>query len=167
VAALGAINTATRSALGELRALLAVLRSAGADVAPLPSLADLAALAERASHAGVTTTVDVTGDLATVPSSVGTAAYRIVQEAVTNAVKHAAPAEVAADVGITAGRVAIEVTNGPGGAPTVNGVAGTGAGLAGMRERVAAFGGELDVGPTPAGGWTVRATLPYDEMGDR
>jgi signal transduction histidine kinase len=58
------------------------------------------------------------------------------------------------------------VTNEAGGAPAAAGV-GAGAGLAGMRERVAAFGGTLDAGPSPAGGWTVRATLPYDEMGDR
>ena len=70
------------------------------------------------------------------------------------------------DVRVTAGRVALVVTNGPGGAPAVVG-AGAGAGLAGMRERVAAFGGELDARPSPAGGWTVRATLPYDEVGDR
>jgi len=167
VTALDAINAATRSALGELRALLAVLRSAGADVAPLPSLADLAALAEQAGAAGVTVRTRIDGEPAAVPRAVSLSAYRIVQEAVTNAVKHAAPAEVAVDVGITAGRVAIEVTNGPGGAPTISGVAGAGAGLDGMRERVAAFGGELDAAPTPAGGWTVRATLPYDEVGDR
>jgi signal transduction histidine kinase len=166
VVALDAINAATRSALGELRALLAVLRSAGAEVAPLPTLADLRALAEQAGAAGVTVRTRIDGDPATVPRAVSLSAYRIVQEAVTNAVKHAAPAEVAVEVLATAGRVAVEVTNGAGGAPAAAGV-GAGAGLAGMRERVAAFGGTLDAGPSPAGGWTVRATLPYDEMGDR
>ena len=166
VAALDAINMATRSALAELRALLAVLRSAGADVAPLPSLADLTALAEQAGAAGVTVRTRIEGDPAGVPRAVGLSAYRVVQEAVTNAVKHAAPTEVEVDVRVTAGRVALVVTNGPGGGPAVVG-AGAGAGLAGMRERVAAFGGELDARPSPAGGWTVRATLPYDEAGDR
>lgn len=166
VEALHAINTATRSALAELRALLAVLRSAGADVAPLPSLSDLTALAEQAGAAGVAVRIRIDGDPAAVPRAVSLSAYRIVQEAVTNAVKHAAPAQVNVDVRVTSGRVALEVTNGPGGAEPVVG-SGSGAGLAGMRERVTAFGGALEAKPADGGGWTVRATLPYDEAVDR
>lgn len=170
VEALETINTATRSALAELRALLAVLRDSepdghpgGADVAPLPVLSDLTALGERAGAAGVTVDTRVEGDLSSVPRAVGLTAYRIVQESVTNAVKHAAPKHVTVDVRVTPGRVALTITNGPGDAPSR---AGSGSGLAGMRERVAAFGGEFAAHPTDDGGWTVRALLPYDKVVD-
>jgi signal transduction histidine kinase len=162
VEALEAINTATRSALAELRALLAVLRSTGADVAPLPTLADLTALADQAGAAGVELAIRIDGDPTTVPRAVGLSAYRIVQEAVTNALKHAAPSAVDVAVRVTSGQVAVEVSNEPGTGSAV--VGGAGAGLAGMRERVTAFGGTLEAAPTDGGGWTVRATLPYDEM---
>jgi signal transduction histidine kinase len=166
VAALDAINAATRSALGELRALLAVLRDEDPDGRPLPSLSDVAALREQASAAGVTVETRLDGDLALVPRAVGLSAYRIVQEAVTNVVKHAAPTWATVDVRVTAGTVAIRVTNGPGRAPAQP-APGSGAGLAGMRERVAAFGGELTAGRTADGGWVVEATLPYEEVADR
>lgn len=163
VEALDAINVATRSALAELRALLAVLRPAGADVAPLPSLSDLTALAQQAEAAGVAVRVRMRGDPATVPRAVSLSAYRVVQEAVTNAVKHAAPTQVTVDARVESGRVELEVSNGPGGAtPAVGSVSG--AGLAGMRERVAAFGGTLEAKPADDGGWSVRATLPYAEV---
>jgi signal transduction histidine kinase len=160
VTALEAINTASRSALGELRALLAVLRDSGAEGRALPSLADLPALGEQATAGGVRVQTRVAGDVSAVPRAVGLSAYRIVQEAVTNAVKHAAPASVMADVRVTAGVAEVEVVNGPGSAGASAG--GAGAGLAGMRERVAAFGGTFTAGPTDDGGWAVRATLPYE-----
>lgn len=166
VAALEAINTATRSALAELRALLAVLRDSGrggVDVAPLPSLADVVALVEQAGAAGVKMRTRTDGDLATVPRAVSLNGYRIVQEAVTNAVKHAAPTDVTVEIRATPGRVALAVTNGPAGAPAPR-RAGAGAGLAGMRERVAAFHGEFAAHATDDGGWAVRATLPYGEV---
>jgi signal transduction histidine kinase len=173
VEALDAINTATRSALAELRALLTVLREGdpdghgpGADTAPLPALSDLPALGEQAGAANVTVRTRVDGDLAEVPRAVSLTGYRIVQEAVTNAVKHAAPTEVCVDVGVTRGLVTLEIINGPAGASAAPG-GGAGAGLAGIRERVAAFGGEFAARPTAAGGWIVSATLPYDEAADR
>jgi signal transduction histidine kinase len=161
VDALDSINRATRSALGELRALLTVLRDEAPDDRTLPVLADLPALAGSAT-AGVTVDLEVEGDVDSVPRAVGLSAYRIVQEALTNAVKHAAPTRVTVVVRADAGTVGISVRNGPSGGRTPA-VPGAGAGLVGMRERVAAFGGDLSAGPTSDGGWAVEATLTYAE----
>jgi signal transduction histidine kinase len=94
---------------------------------------------------------------------VGVSAYRIVQEALTNVLKHAGPARADVTVGCTGGAVLIEVTDDGAGAPPGGTQAG-GQGLAGMHERVAVFGGELQAGPRPGGGFAVRARLP---LGDR
>ena len=161
--ALDAINTATRAALAELRALLAVLREGNEpDTAPLPSLADLSTLASQAIRAGSTVDLSVTGSVADVPKAVSLSAYRIVQEALTNAVKHASPTNTTVAVSVGSGMVTVTVTNSPPGRPHQP-VADGGSGLTGMRERVAAFGGDLAVGPTAAGGWAVRANLPYQD----
>ena len=154
--ALAAVNAASRTAMTELRALLHVLREgAEPDTAPLPTLADLANLSRSAP--GVQFTVD--GPVADVPQAVSLTAYRIAQEALTNVVKHADPTTARAHVSVEAGLVRVTVTNA---LSTIDHVpAQSGAGLAGMRERVAAFGGTLTVGPTPAG-WTVDACLPLD-----
>lgn len=162
VVALEAINSATRSALGELRALLAVVRDSGSDVAPLPTLSDVTALARHAEAAGVSVDLRLDGDVDAVPRAVGLSVYRIVQEAITNVVKHAPSTCATVDVRVAAGEVTIRVTNGPGASPQAP-VTGSGTGLTGMRERVAAFGGDLTAGPAADGGWTVEATLPYDE----
>jgi signal transduction histidine kinase len=172
VAALNAINTATRSALGELRAMLAVLRDsdgeAASDTAPLPSLADLPALVDQAVGAGVAVRVSVDGDVDAIPRAVSLSAYRVVQEALTNVVKHAGPVDASVMIGAVPGRVAIAVTNGPprgvpGPSPPEDRPVRPGAGLAGMRERVAAFAGTLDAHPTAEGGWAVHATLMFEE----
>ena len=167
VVALDAVNAATRSALTELRAMLAVLRDSGRSpvglpAGPLPSLADLAALVEQAGGAGLRVRLAVTGDVGSLPRAVGLSAYRIVQEALTNVVKHAGPVDVDVDVTVTPGRVELTVGNGPTDRPPVE-LGGAGTGLVGLRERAAAFAGEFDAGPTDDGGWVVRATMTFEE----
>src|SRR5262249_25337240 len=162
-AALTAINAASRSALTELRALLHVLREGdGPDTAPLPTLADLSTL--EGSAPGVLFTVD--GQVDQIPKAVSLTAYRVVQEALTNVVKHGDPSSARAEVSVEPDRVRVTVTN----TVTRPGVpaqasmgarqdlAPRGAGLAGMRERVAAFDGTLTAGPS-TDGWRVEAVL--------
>src|SRR6185369_2761601 len=155
-AALAVVNAASRTALTELRALLHVLREgAEPQTAPLPTLADLPTLVR--SDPGVQFTVD--GPIGEVPQAVSLTAYRIAQEALTNVVKHADPTTAHAHVSVEPGQVRVTVTNA---LSTVDNVpTQPGAVLHGMRERVAAFGGTLTVGPTPTG-WTVDACLPLD-----
>ncbi|MFS8098814.1 sensor histidine kinase [Lentzea alba] len=153
--ALQVISETSRAALTEMRSLLGVLRS-DASLAPSPGLEGLASLADRASLAGVRVTLDVRGD-SVVPEGVGLSAYRIVQEALTNVVKHAAPASCTAVVEVRDGAVHIEVVDdGPGVREL-----GVGHGLIGMRERVAVYGGTFSAGPGPDGGFRVVAELPY------
>ncbi len=155
-----------RQSLNELRRLVAAERvdvvDAGPDLAPMPGLDDLDALVERVRTAGLPVRLTRSGDAALVPDDVGRAAYRLVQEALTNVLKHGgsgAQAEVVLEVGdVLAVRVADR-----GGARTERSSdagAGAGSGLVGMRERVAMLGGELEAGSTPDGGWQVRATVP-------
>ncbi|MEU0885280.1 sensor histidine kinase [Lentzea sp. NPDC005914] len=152
--ALDVISSTSRAALAEMRGLLGVLRS-DADLTPSPGLDGLAALADRASLAGVRVSLEVRGDAA-VPEGVGLSVYRIVQEALTNVVKHAAPASCTALVDVTASSVRVEVTDdGPGVREL-----GEGHGLIGMRERVAVYGGTFSAGPGPQGGFRVEAELP-------
>ncbi|WP_191304862.1 sensor histidine kinase [Lentzea cavernae] len=152
--ALEVISETSRAALTEMRGLLGVLRS-DADLAPSPGLAGLADLADRASLAGVRVTLEVKGDLA-VPEGIGLSAYRIVQEALTNVVKHAAPASCAVLVDVTPEAVRVEVADdGPGVREL-----GVGHGLIGMRERVAVYGGTFSAGPGAGGGFRVVAELP-------
>ncbi|MBV9379163.1 MAG: hypothetical protein JO242_00640 [Streptosporangiaceae bacterium] len=156
-----AIRAASKSGLRELRAILEVLRQAdgGSPAVPVPDLRAITALAEAASAAGTPTTLEPAGPPAPVPPPVALAAYRIVQESLTNVVRHAG--RVAATVGLRHdGRyLYVEVANDGGAAPAASSD-GTGAGLAGMRERAAALGGTLDAGPRPGGGFAVRARLP-------
>ncbi|WP_243717496.1 sensor histidine kinase [Actinomadura darangshiensis] len=151
--ALRVIEATSREALTEMRRLLGVLRDEP-DLAP-PGLADLPDMVERVKSAGVRLEVSVSAtDL---PDGVGLAVHRIVQEAVTNVVKHAAPAKCRVDVRDERDGVRIEVADdGPGG-----GVTSGGHGLVGMRERVAMYGGRLEAGPLPRRGFRVMATIPY------
>ncbi|WP_205740976.1 sensor histidine kinase [Haloactinopolyspora alba] len=165
--ALGVIETTGRTALSEMRSLLHLLRTdetpAGAspDLAPAPGLADLPALVDRARMAGVQVDLRVEdgGDL---PEGVDLCAYRIVQEALTNVVRHAAPAGCTVRIATADGTLAIDVRDdGPGVRVLPDSPADVGHGLIGMSERVAAFGGEFSAGPEPAGGFSVSARLPY------
>lgn len=152
--ALRVISETSRAALTEMRGLLGVLRS-DADLAPSPGLGGLAGLADRASLAGVRVTLDVRGDAA-VPEGLGLSAYRIVQEALTNVVKHAAPASCTVLVDVTPEAVRVEVADDGPGVKEL----GVGHGLIGMRERVAVYGGTFSAGPGSEGGFRVVAELP-------
>lgn len=157
--ALRVIESTSRGSLAEMRHLLGVLRSEveGANLAPAPGLAALPDLASRAADAGVSVAVDVRdGEL---PDGVGLSVYRIVQESVTNVVRHAAPTRCRVTVEPTGENVRVEVTND---GPVVRARAHTGHGLIGMRERVAMYGGTFEAGPRPEGGFRVAATIPYD-----
>ncbi len=150
------IEQTAREALAELGRLLHPLRP---DAAPQPSLARVAALAERARDAGVHVKVHVEGAPVALPAGIDLAAYRIVQEALTNTSKHAGNAR--ADVTVRYERRAVEIEigddgRGPDGQPIDVG----GHGIVGMRERVALYGGTLDVGGRPGGGFRVHARLP-------
>jgi signal transduction histidine kinase len=161
--ALTAIRQASRESLGELRSVLELLRRGeeGAPRAPAPGLEALDALVERTSAAGLPVTVEVTGTARPLPAAVGLAAYRIVQEALTNVTRHAGrPATATVRLDYAPDHLTVEVTDdGPG---TVD-ASGTGSGLLGMAERAAALGGRLDAGPRPGGGFRVAARLPVGE----
>ncbi|MFY1597905.1 sensor histidine kinase [Micromonospora sp. WMMD737] len=158
-AALRVIEETGRNALTDVRRVLGALRE-GTPYAPTPGLDELPALARQAAIGGVDVRLDVRREepAGTVPESVGLAVYRIVQEAVTNVVKHAAPAACRATVTVTPREVRVEVTD-DGRRPVLAG--GEGHGLIGMRERVTLHGGEFSAGPRADGGFAVTASLPY------
>jgi len=175
--ALAAVESASRAALGEMRQLLGVLRAGDAgEHGRLPGLGDLPGLAGIMGRQGVMVTLHA-GEVGAVPGAVSLAAYRVVQEALTNVVKHAGGSRVTVEVGASGGAVLVTVEDYagpaapqaeagrpplPGGAGQPPGGSAGGAGLVGMRERVAGFGGEVSAGP--AGdhpGWRVRARIPY------
>ena len=163
--ALAAIEATSRAALEELRRLLGVLRQEDepqGDLAPVPGLADLDVLLAEVTKAGLAVKLQVNGTRPPLPAGVDLSAYRIVQEALTNVVKHAGSARAQVVVGYGDQDVTVEVIDDGRGAVTSvsDGRAGTGHGLIGMRERVAAFGGELEVGPRAGGGFRVAARLP-------
>ena len=160
--ALGPIEASARQALTELSRLLGVLRRGDtAPREPEPGLDQLDRLLSEARSAGHVVDLVVSGRRRPLPSGVELSAYRIVQEAMTNVRKHArgAPVEVALRFGDA--ELAIDVVDG-GGVAVASDAGGTGHGLIGMRERVAVFGGRLDAGPTPAGGFRVSAHLPVE-----
>jgi signal transduction histidine kinase len=163
--ALAAIEATSRAALTELRRLLGVLRQEGepqGSLAPVPGLADLDALLAEVGKAGLAVRLRVEGTPSPLPAGVDLSAYRIVQEALTNVVKHAGPARAQVVVGYRDQEVTVEVSDDGRGvtASTDDGEARIGHGLIGMRERVAAFGGDLEAGPRPGGGFRVAARLP-------
>jgi signal transduction histidine kinase len=169
-AALTVIETTGRGALTEMRRMLGVLRADGdtftlsdGERAPAPGLDDLAALAEHAAEAGVHVDLDVP-TVHDLPDGVALGAYRIVQESLTNVVKHAAPTRCRVRVGLTGQDVLIDVTDAGPGRPAQPAAAG-GQGIIGMRERAALFGGEFEAGPRPEGGFRVTARLPLKASG--
>jgi signal transduction histidine kinase len=147
-------------ALGEMRRLLGMLRSADerASLAPQPGLEHLETLADDVRRAGLPVALELEGEPARLPPGVDVSAYRIVQEALTNALKHARPASATVRVRCLPAAVEVEVSDdGRGGAPD-----GGGHGLVGMRERVALYGGRLEAGDRPSGGFVIRARLPFE-----
>jgi signal transduction histidine kinase len=163
-ATLEEIEYSGRQALTETRRLFGVLRDPDQDTgrAPQPGISELPALAGSLRAAGVDVILSVDGDHAALPSAVNVSAYRIVQEALTNVLKHAGPARAEVTVDCTDIAVTIEVTDDGAGNTAFPALTG-GQGLTGMRERVALFGGELRAGPRPGGGFTVCAWLPAGE----
>jgi signal transduction histidine kinase len=155
------IEDSARQALAETRRLLGVLRDPdeAAGLAPQPGIGDLGALADSVRAAGLPVHLVIDGDPAALPAAVDVSAYRIVQEALTNVLKHAGPARADVTIECAGEALTIEITDNGIAAPGSKPKAG-GHGLAGMRERAAVFGGELAAGPRPGGGFAVRAQLP-------
>jgi signal transduction histidine kinase len=158
-AALAAIESTGREAVDEMRRLLGVLRRSDEEMAfaPQPSLTALDALVTAVREAGLPVALEIVGDPVALPPGVDLSAYRIVQEALTNALKHAGPARARVVVRYAADAVELEVSDDGVG---VAEAPGTGHGLVGMRERVALYGGDLQAGRLREGGWTLRARLP-------
>ena len=192
-AALLAVEASGRTAMVELQHLLGLLSpidgmqpepgSGEADTAPLrpqPGLGRLQALVDRVSAAGLPVRLTVTGQPRALPPGLDLTAYRVVQEALTNAMKHAGRASTDVILDYRDGAVVIDVSDdggrdhGPGleasparpgleaspARPGPTAVAGSGRGLLGLSERLSLYGGEFDAGPKPAGGWRVTARLP-------
>ncbi len=156
---LAAIERTGRSALTEMRRLVGMLRQDGADpLSPQPGLAELPVLIAQVREAGLRVDLQVEGEPVAVPAGIGLSAYRIVQEALTNTIKHAGEASATVRVRYQPDVLEIEVADdGPGAADPAP---GGGHGLAGMRERVALYGGRFSAEPEPDGGFTVRILLP-------
>lgn len=164
-AAIQAIRGASKSGLRELRAILKVLREADGPDAASPDLRAIQALADATSAAGTPVSVRISVPPAALPPQVELAAYRIAQESLTNVVRHASGARVTVAVGQEDGDLLVEIVNDRANAGT-SFDDGTGAGLAGMRERATALGGSVAAGPRPEGGFAVRARLPLRPEGD-
>jgi signal transduction histidine kinase len=163
-AALEKIENSGRRALAETRRMLGVLRDPDEEtgLAPQPGISQLDALAADVRAAGLPVNLVISGHHAALPAAVDVSVYRIVQEALTNVLKHAGPARADVTIGCAREAVTIEVSDNGSGEPGHQAPAG-GHGLAGMRERAAVFGGELHAGPRPGGGFTVRARLLLGE----
>jgi signal transduction histidine kinase len=146
-----------------MRRLVQVLREDGVDFEPQPTLAQVEQLVDDARLAGVPASLEVEGDRRELPPAIDLAAYRIVQEGLTNVRKHAGPVETV--VRLTYGRdaVDVEVRNGPGRVAVNGSGSGGGHGLPGIQERVRIFGGSVDAGPAPDGGYVLRARLPVEQ----
>jgi signal transduction histidine kinase len=171
-AAMATVADTARTALGELRRALGVLR-AGPELAPQPGLAALDELVESVRGAGLGVEVRTTGPARPVDGVVGVTAYRIVQEALTNVIRHADARRACVELAFSPAALDVTVSDdGRGGGSAGDRSrpdrragadpdgAGSGHGLVGMRERVAGLGGDLSAGPGPGGGFTVRARLP-------
>jgi signal transduction histidine kinase len=159
--ALAAIEEGARTAVDELRRMLGALRATSAaapeDVVPNAGIERLEEITDRAREAGLTVRYAVYGDPVPLPESLSQAAYRIVQEAVTNTLKHAHARVLDVRVRYLSGELELDVTDDGRGGPASAG----GMGLVGMRERVAVHDGALENGPHPDGGYRVRARFPY------
>lgn len=161
--ALGPLDAAQLSALNGSRPGIGTARPApGFELAPQPGLGQVAALAGRIRDAGVPVELIVSGTPTALPAGVDLAAYRVVQEALTNAVKHAAGASVHVTVDYAPETVRVEVAD-SGGRPGAPAGPGNGRGLIGLRERLAMYGGTLQAGRRPTGGYRVRAVIPLEQ----
>lgn len=156
--ALTTIKAASKEALGEVRQVLDTLRTSGdAPRAPAPGLDRLPELVEQAAAAGLTVGTETLGDRVALSPGADLAAFRIVQEALTNVVRHSGSRTAHVQVGYGAGVLTLRVDDE---GPATGDEAGGGNGLVGMRERAAALGGTIEAGPRPDGGFRVKAVLP-------
>jgi len=173
--ALLAVEGSGRTAMGELRHLLGLLAPADgekdAELVPQPGLGQVQALVDRVRAAGLAAELVVTEGARPLPPGVDLAAYRVVQEALTNVLKHGGGARAVIRLAYGERELVITVTDdgspagyGPQGPPGTPGSPGTGRGLIGLRERLSLYGGELDAGPRPGGGWRVRAIIPLESV---
>jgi signal transduction histidine kinase len=166
---LDAIRRTSKGALEELRAMLGVLRSAedgfDAPLAPSPGLAGLGELAKPLAEAGIEVTLDVDPEIGDVPAVVEASAYRIVQEALTNVVRHAGPCSVTVTVRRADDALALDIVDTGRGSAEMG--TASGHGLTGMRERAVALGGSFTAGPATGRGFRVAARLPLGGRGGR
>jgi signal transduction histidine kinase len=159
-----AIKQASGEALRDLRSTLGMLRNIdGSSRAPSPGLAQLDRLAAMAQGAGLDTDVDVRGERRELPSSVDLAAYRILQESVTNVIRHAGPARVTITLTYGVNELQLQIDDDGREPAGTNPSSDGGSGIRGMKERATILGGTLSAGPRPEGGFRVRARLPYGE----
>ncbi|MER7670834.1 sensor histidine kinase [Kitasatospora sp. NPDC096128] len=168
--AMAAVEAGGRAAMTELRQVMGLLTidsetggdpAADADLSPQPGLGRLDALVEGVRRAGLPVELTVRGQRRPVPPGVELAAYRVVQEALTNTVKHAGGADAAVTVEYGPDHLRVDVTD-TGGRPTGAAATGNGRGLLGLRERLAVYGGTLHTGPRPRGGYRVTASIPLE-----
>ena len=181
--ALLAVESSGRAAMTELRSLLGLLSppgtgdgpatgpapggaEAGLALSPQPGLGQLQPLIDRLTAAGLPVELQVGGKPRTLPPGLDLAAYRVVQESLTNVIKHAGTPRTTVRLDYGDAELVVEVTDAgrpiPGAGPAPSAVPGSGRGLLGLHERIALYGGELAAGPRPDGGWRVRARLPVD-----
>ncbi|MEU5212197.1 histidine kinase [Streptomyces sp. NPDC020742] len=166
---IGLLRTASTDALGDLRDVLGVLRGHDTGRTPasrVPGLPELSTVIDEARTAGQQIEAVIEGDPASVPASHRLAIHRLAQEALTNARKHAAGATAQLEVRYDPPQSTVVVRN-PAGVASEAAAAGSGYGLVGLTERVAALNGRLECGPTGAGGWRVAATIPFDDRTSR
>jgi len=157
--ALLVVEQTGREALAEMRRMVGVLRrpEEAPALAPQPSLEHLDKLVAQAREAGLPVELRVEGESVQLPAGVDLTAYRLIQEGLTNAIKHARATRAEVFVRYDGDRVELAVSDDGNGS---SGGKGGGHGLVGMRERVSVYGGELEAGPGPSGGFRLRATLP-------
>ena len=180
-AALLAVESSGRAAMGELRHLLGLLSPspppedgdgadasgtpAGQELWPLPGLGQLQSLVDRVTAAGLPVEVHAGGVPQGLPPGLDLAVFRIIQEALTNVIKHAGKPPTSVRLDYRDGDLVVEVADaGRTAGPAGPAVPGAGRGLLGLRERTALYGGELDAGPRPGGGWLVRARIPVGPL---
>jgi signal transduction histidine kinase len=162
--ALGAIERSSREAVLELHRLLGFLRQAGDpdDLGPQPGLAQLPSLASTMSESELTVEISVQGEQRPLPPTVDVSAYRIVQEALTNVLKHSGASRAAVHLRYWPGELELEIVDDGHGNGSRSAAAG-GLGLIGMRERAVLHGGQLSTGSAAGGGFAVRVKLPAPE----
>jgi signal transduction histidine kinase len=159
--ALGRVEQAGRTALAEMRRLLGAMRTDGdrVEFGPQPGLDGLSTLVEDVVHAGLPVQLHVEGEPYDLPRAIDLSAYRIVQEGLTNALKHAHASQAGVTVRYRPDQVELEVVDDGDGPAVTN---GHGHGLVGIRERATIYGGEMSAGAAPAGGFVLSARLPVD-----